>query len=131
MKTFKALVATILICSAAMLTSCKKDDIQPSGQSTTPNLSTRGGLAFHVRNSSGGDVSGATIGISLNQSDLTTNTYIATRNSNSSGMADFGKLNADNYYYEIDVTINSVAYHGEGVVQVQAGVDLTQDLTVQ
>ncbi len=131
MKTFKFIIVGLMICSVAALTGCRKDDIQPTDQDTSPNFSTRGGLAFKVKNQGGNPVEGATVGIALSQGELITNNYLATRITNSSGMADFGLLNAGNYYYEVDVTINSVQYHGEGVVQVQAGENLVQELTLQ
>jgi hypothetical protein len=131
MKTFRNMMAGLVICSLAVLTGCRKDDIQPTDQDTSPNFSTRGGLVFVVKNQAGNAVSGATVGIALSSGELVTNSYLASRTTGSDGRADFGKMNADNYYYEVDVTINSTTYHGEGVVQVQAGVDLEQELTLQ
>jgi|GEM_PF-5497112 len=131
MKTFKMIVAGLILCSMTLFTSCKKEDVQPTGQTTTPTLSTRGGLAFRVKTNTGAAVQGATIGIALSQSELVTNNYLATRTTDGNGYADFGKLNADNYYYEVDVTVNNTAYHGEGVLQIQAGEDLVQELTIQ
>jgi hypothetical protein len=129
-KFFKVILTTLVICATAMVTGCQKDDISPSGQDTNPNLSNRGGLAFNIKNAAGDPVSGATVGITLSQGELVTNNYLASRITDGSGHADFGKLNPGNYYYEADVTIGSTSYHGEGVLQVQAGVDLTQDLTL-
>jgi hypothetical protein len=129
-KIFSVILTTLAICATVMVASCKKDDITPSGQDTNPNLSNRGGLAFVIKNSAGDPVSGASVGIALSQSELVTNSYLASRISDSNGHADFGKWNPGNYYYEADVTIGSTSYHGEGVIQVQAGVDITQELTV-
>jgi len=131
MKPVKMIMYVIVLCGMATLTSCQKDDITESGQSTSPNLSFRGGLAFHVVDGAGNAISGTTISIALTQSELNTGTYLSTKVTGSDGRADFGLLNADNYYYRADVTINSVPYHGEGVVQVQGGENLTQELTLQ
>lgn len=127
----KIIARGLIICSIAVLGACKKDDITPSGQSTSPNLSFRGGLAFHVTDGSGNPVQGATLAISLSQSELNSGTYLAQRSTGSDGRADFGLLNSGNYYYKVDVTINNVPFHGDGVVQVQGGENLTQELTVQ
>jgi hypothetical protein len=129
-KIFRIIITTLVICTTAMVAGCKKDNISPSGQDTNPNLSNRGGLAFNIKNTAGNPVSGASVGITLSQGELATNNYLASRITDSNGYADFGKLNPGNYYYEADVTIGNTSYHGEGVLQVQAGVDLTQDLTV-
>jgi hypothetical protein len=130
-KFFTVVIATLVICATAMVPGCRKDDINPTGQDTNPNLSNRGGLAFIVKNQAGQRVQGATVGITLSQGELITNNYLASRITDSNGYADFGKLNPGNYYYEVDVTIGNTSYHGEGVLQVQAGVDLTQELTLQ
>ena len=130
MKTIKMIVTAIFICSICVLPGCKKD-VAPSGQTTYNNFSSLGGLKFHVKTNAGMDIPNATVGIALSQADLVTNTYLASRITDSKGNADFGKLNSGNYYYEADVTIGSTRYHGEGIVQVQAGIDLVQELTVQ
>lgn len=130
-KFFTVVLTTLVICATAMVSGCRKDDITPSGQDTNPNLSNRGGLAFIVKNQAGQRVQGATVGIALSQGELITNNYLASRITDANGFADFGKLNPGNYYYEVDVTIGSTSYHGEGVIQVQAGVDVTQELTLQ
>lgn len=130
-KFFTVVLTTLVICATAMVSGCRKDDINPTGQDTNPNLSNRGGLAFIVKNQAGQRVQGATVGIALSQGELITNNYLASRISDANGLADFGKLNPGNYYYEVDVTIGSTSYHGEGVIQVQAGVDITQELTLQ
>lgn len=131
MKILKVIVTVLAISAAAMTTGCQKDDIAPSGQSTSPNLSNRGGLAFIVKDAGGTRISGARIGIALSQGELVTNNYLASRITDSNGYADFGKLNSGNYYYEVDVTVGSSSFHGEGVLQVQSGVDLVQELTLQ
>jgi len=130
MKTLKTILSTLMICTAVMVSSCKKDNITPTGQDTNPNLSNRGGMAFVIKNSAGDRISGASIGIALSQSELLTNNYIASRVSDSNGFADFGLWNPGNYYYEADVTIGNTSYHGEGVLQIQAGVNITQELTI-
>jgi hypothetical protein len=130
-KFFTVVLTTLVICATAMISGCRKDDIAPTGQDTNPNLSNRGGLAFIVKDQAGNRVQGATVGITLSQGELLTNNYLASRITDGNGSADFGKLNPGNYYYEVDVTISSTTYHGEGVLQVQAGVDITQELTLQ
>jgi len=134
MKTRKfvsVVLATFVICATVMVSGCRRDDIAPTGQDTNPNLSNRGGLAFIIKNQAGQRVQGATVGIALSQGELITNNYLASRITDANGLADFGKLNPGNYYYEVDVTIGSTSYHGEGVIQVQAGIDVTQELTLQ
>ena len=121
----------MIICSVTLLNSCGKEDIDPSGQSTSPNLSTRGGLAFKVVDGAGSPIEGVTLRIALSQTDMATGTYLATRYTDDNGRADFGLLNAGNYYYRADYTLNDVTYHGEGVVQVQSGENLTQELTLR
>jgi 5-hydroxyisourate hydrolase-like protein (transthyretin family) len=114
-----------------MINGCKKDDdINQTGQSTSPNLNIRGGLAFRVVDGSSNPMAGVTISLALSQTELNNGTYLSTKITDANGRADFGLLNSGNYYYRADVTINSVAYHGEGVVQVQAGENLTQELTL-
>ena len=130
MNFVKAIALGLIICTMA-ITGCKKDDFQETGQSTSPNLSFRGGLAFNVKDGNGNAIAGATMSIALSQSELNSGTYLATHNTDASGHVDFGQLNSDNYYYRVDVTINNVPYHGEGVVQVQGGENLTQELTLQ
>lgn len=125
------ITCVIVLCSAAMITGCAKDDaINETGQSTSPNLSLRGGLAFKVVDGNHTPIQGVTVSIALTQTDLSNGVYLYTKITDSAGKADFGLLNAGNYYYRADITINDVAYHGEGVVQVQAGENLTQELTL-
>jgi len=131
MKLFKLITCVIVLCSMATLNGCRKDDINETGSSTSPNLSIKGGLAFHVINSSGQDIQGATISIALSQYDLNTGTYLATRITDDHGRADFGLLNQGNYYYKADYSVGDMSFHGEGVVQVQSGENLTQELTLQ
>jgi hypothetical protein len=131
MKLFKLFACVLVLYSMATLQSCQKNDIDQSGASTSPNLSFRGGLAFHVINTSGADIQGVTISIALSQDELNTGTYLATRITDANGKADFGLLNQDNYYYRADITINNIPYHGEGVLQVQGGENLLQELTLE
>jgi hypothetical protein len=131
MKRVKLFTWLILLCSVVMINGCKKDDdINQTGQSTSPNLNIRGGLAFRVVDGSSNPMAGVTISLALSQTELNNGTYLSTKITDANGRADFGLLNSGNYYYRADVTINSVAYHGEGVVQVQAGENLTQELTL-
>lgn len=131
MKIFRLITGVIVLCSMVTLTSCQKENIDESGSSTSPNLSFRGGLSFHVINGSGQDIQGVTLSIALTQSELNSGTYLATKVTDGSGKADFGLLNQDNYYYRADITINNIPYHGEGVVQVQGGENLLQELTLE
>lgn len=131
MKLVKMITCVIVLCSAAMLTSCKKDEINPSGQSTSPNLSLRGGLIFKVIDEGGNPIQGVTLSIALSERDLANGTFLATKYTDVKGKADFGMLNAGNYYYQADITMREIHYHGEGVVQVQAGETLTQELTLR
>lgn len=131
MKILKIITCIVVVCGMSALTGCKKEDINETGSTTTPNLSTRGGLAFHIVDGSGNNIQGVTINIALSQSDLASGTYLGSRITGSDGRADFGLLNSGNYYYKADVTINNVPFHGEGVVQVQAGENLTQELTLE
>lgn len=131
MKRIKLLTWLILLCSAVMINGCKKDDdITQSGQSTSPNLNIRGGLAFRVVDGSSNPMAGVTISLALSQTELNNGTYLYTKITDSNGRADFGLLNSGNYYYRADITINNVDYHGQGVIQVQAGENLTQQLTL-
>lgn len=131
MKLFRFFACVIVLCSMATLQGCQKNDIDESGSSTSPNLSFRGGLAFHVINGSGAPIQGVTLSIALTQEEVNNGTYLATRITDANGKVDFGLLNQDNYYYRADITINNVPYHGEGVVQVQGGENLTQELTLE
>lgn len=131
MKLFRFFAFVIVLCSMATLNSCQKNDIDETGQSTSPNLNYRGGLAFHVVNGSSSNIQGVTISIALTQQELETGTYLSTKITDANGRADFGLLNQDNYYYRADITINNIPYHGEGVVQVQGGENLLQELTLQ
>lgn len=131
MKIFRLITGIFVLCSMVTLTSCQKEDINETGSSTSPNLSYRGGLAFHVVNGAGQDIQGVTLSIALTQQELNTGTYLSTRVTDGSGKVDFGLLNQDNYYYRADITINNVPYHGEGVVQVQGGENLLQELTLE
>ncbi len=131
MKLFKFFACVLVLCSMATLQSCQKNDIDETGSSTSPNLSYRGGLAFHVVNGSNADIQGVTISVALTQQELNSGTYLATRITDANGKVDFGLLNQDNYYYRADITINNIPYHGEGVVQVQGGENLMQELTLQ
>jgi hypothetical protein len=131
MKLSRLFASVLVLCSLVTLSSCQKNDIDETGSSTSPNLSFRGGLAFHVVDGSGNDIQGVTISIALTQSELNSGTYLATRVTDGNGKVDFGLLNQDNYYYRADVTINNIPYHGEGVVQVQGGENLSQELTLE
>ncbi|MBI2269117.1 MAG: hypothetical protein HYU69_02035 [Bacteroidetes bacterium] len=124
MKTFNNLFIGLCIIGSILFVSCKKtNDVQPTNQSTSPNFSFKGGLAFRVKKD-GNAVPNATIKIAVSQSDLSSDIILASKNTDGNGYADFGKLNGGNYYYKVDVTIGITPYHGEGVVQVQNGVDL-------
>jgi len=131
MKLIKLITCVIVLCSMATLNGCRKDDINETGTSTSPNLSDRGGLAFHVVNAAGDDIQGVTISIALSQYDLSTGTYLSTKITDANGWADFGLLNAGNYYYKADYSVGNSVFHGEGVVQVQRGINITQELTLQ
>lgn len=131
MKLFRLFAYALILCSSVSLASCDKNDIDESGSTTSPNLSYRGGLAFHVINGSGQDIQGVTIAIALSQSELNNGTYLSSRITGSDGRVDFGLLNQGNYYYKADITINNVPYHGEGVIQVQGGQNLSQELTLE
>ncbi len=132
MKTLKTVITTFIVFGALLCMSCKKENnIEPSGQSTSPNLSTKGGLAFNVKNSAGSGVPNAKIDLAVSQQDLNSGTYLATKTTDANGKADFGKLNGGNYYYKVAVTVGTTPYHGEGVVQVQNGQDIEQTVTLQ
>lgn len=131
MKIFKLITYVIVLTSITTLVSCNKEDINETGSSTSPNLSNRGGLAFHVIDGSGNNIQGVTVSIALTQYDLSTGTYLGTRITDANGRGDFGLMNSGNYYYKADYSINNVAFHGEGVVQVQSGENLTQELTLE
>lgn len=131
MKFFRFFAFVLVLGSMATLQSCQKNDIDESGSSTSPNLSLRGGLAFHVINGSGDRIQGVTLSIALTQAESNNGTFLATRITDANGKVDFGLLNQDNYYYRADITINNIPYHGEGVVQVQGGENLTQELTLE
>lgn len=128
---FKLIASAVVLISMVSFTSCKKEDINETGSSTSPNLSYRGGLAFHVVNGSEQPIQGVTLSIALTQSELNSGTYLQTKVTDADGKVDFGLLNQDNYYYRADVTINNIPYHGEGVVQVQGGENLLQELTLE
>jgi hypothetical protein len=131
MKLVKILTCVIFLCSAAMLNSCQKDDINPSGSSTSPNLSQRGGLLFKVTDEGGDPLKGVTLSIAESERDLASGKFLITRDTDLKGKADFGMLNAGEYYYHADIAIRDMHYHGEGMVRVQAGQNLTQELTLR
>jgi len=131
MNIFRLITSAVVLCSMFTLTSCQKEDINETGSSTSPNLSYRGGLAFHVVNGSDQNIQGVTLSIALTQSELNSGTYLQTKVTDADGKVDFGLLNQDNYYYRADITINNIPYHGEGVVQVQGGENLMQELTLE
>ncbi len=131
MKKVKLIIASILLGSVVMLGQGCKKDVDAVGQTSTPNLSSQGGIRFKVKDTAGNDVPNAKIGLAVSQTDLATNTYLASKTTNSDGIADLGRFNGGNYYYEIDVTIGGTAYHGDGAIQIRNGEDITQNLVVE
>lgn len=102
------------------IASCKKED---GNETTTPTLSDKGGLAFKVKDDEGEAITNATISIAVSQADLDDGKFLATKQTNSEGKADFGRYNAGDYYYEVDIP-RTIPFHKEGVVQLQSGKDL-------
>ena len=120
----------LLLGSAVFVTTGCKEGVDETGQSSTPNLSNKGGIKFIVKDKSDNPVPNARIGLALSQSDLITNTYLASKTTDSDGEADLGRFTGGNYYYEIDVTVGSTAFHGEGAVQIVNGEDIVKELTL-
>jgi hypothetical protein len=131
MKNSKLIIACLLICGVAMFNQGCKKDVDATTQTSTPNLSTQGGIAFIVKNTSGDPVPGAKVGLASSQGDLVTNTYLASRNTNSNGYADLGRFNGGTYYYEVDVNVGGKAHHGEGSVEIRNGEDIVQNLVAE
>lgn len=107
-------------------TSCKKEN---GNETTTSTLSDKGGLAFKVKDAEGTAITNATISIAVSQDDLNANKFLATKQTNADGRADFGRYNPGDYYYEVDVP-RTIPFHKEGVVQLQSGKDLELDVIV-
>lgn len=131
MKNFKLILASLLIGSVAIFGEGCKKDVDAVSQSSSPNLSTQGGIRFRVKDTAGNLVPNAKIGLAVSQTDLATNTYLASKNTDSNGIADLGRFNGGTYYYEVDVTIGGTAHHGDGVVQIRNGEDITQELVAE
>lgn len=124
----KILKNSLLICSLVLLLgNCRRDDSDALPANTSIE---KGGLAFIVKDQSDALVPGVSIGIALRQEDLATNTYFATRISDSNGRANFGDLQPDNYYYEADAVLNNQAVHAEGMAVVEGGKKLELQITV-
>lgn len=131
MKLTRFITCVIVLCSAVLINGCQKDNIDETGTTTSPTVSLKGGLAFRVKDAGGNPIAGTTISIAVSKYDLDNHVYLATHITDEHGFADFGLLNEGNYYYTADVTIGDMAFHGEGVVQVQRSVTTTQQLTLQ
>lgn len=127
MKQVKLIIASLLICGIAIFSEGCKKDVDETSQTSTPNLSSQGGIAFKVKNTSGDAVQGAKIGLAVSQADLATNTYLASKTTDANGYADLGRFSGGNYYYEIDVT----GHHGDGAVQIRNGEDIVQNLVTE
>jgi hypothetical protein len=131
MKKLNLILSSLLLVSGAFLSEGCKKDVDEVGQTSTTTLSTQGGIKFKVKDTAGNLVPNAKIGLAVSQSDLVTNTYLASKFTNSYGEADLGRFNGGNYYYEIDVTIDGTAHHGDGAVQIRNGEDITQNLVAE
>ncbi len=104
-----------------LFVSCAKEDDSP----------TTGGLIIKAKlSTSTGYLAGVDVGLATSQANLDNSIYLQDKITNSSGEADFGQLNAGNYYYDGYTTIGSTAYYGEGQIQITAGNDKTLTLII-
>ena len=131
MKTFKLILMCLLLGTATLVINGCKKDIAATTQSSNPNLSTKGGITFHVKDASGNPIPNAMVGLAVSYTDLKTNTYIASKSTDANGYADLGRFTGGNYYFEADVTIGDTPYHGEGAIQIRNGEDITQELILK
>jgi hypothetical protein len=107
--------------------ACTKENTN----NNTTTLETRGGLTFTAKKADGTKMPNTTVSIAASQSDLNNDNFIDSKKTDSGGWVDFGKINPANYYYKASVTDNFINYTGSGVVQVQAGQDVSKEIILQ
>lgn len=131
MKTIAKSLGIVLILGATLFTSCKKKtDDTTTSTTSTGTMANVGGLKFVTKLTDGTLVPGATINIAPSQSDLDNDNFVATRITDSNGAADFGKLNAGNYYYKASSGSGFSTKNGNGIVQIQAGQNVAKDIVL-
>lgn len=107
---------------AIFFASCAKEE-EPAP--TTGSLTIKARLY-----NSTGYLSGVDVGLATSQYNLDNMIYLFDKVTDSNGEANFGQLNAANYYYDGYTQIGSTAYYGEGQVQVVAGEDKVLTLII-
>lgn len=123
MKSMWIINCFFILFLMAVISSCVRDPVIPP-----PDVTYRGGLAFLVEDDLHNPVQGVTISISLSQEDLRNQVYLATEYSDTAGIADFGERNAGFYWYRAVLIDDDITFHLEGVVEVEAGKNVTLKL---
>jgi hypothetical protein len=128
MKTLKFLIAGLVICSAAFMSSCKKDDPSTTTTSTTPSLSNK--LAFVVKDASGNLVAGATVKEYTSTGNRTLGNSQNAGSTDGNGSVTFSNFAAGStYYYSVDGSVGGSSKHTEGSVTAQQNVTVTTTVT--
>jgi len=121
MKSKILILPILLIGLISIFTSCSKEEVAP----------TTGGLVIKVKlEGSTGFLSDAAVGLATSQDNLDNSIYLQDIYTDANGEADFGQLNAGNYYYDSYITIGNYWYYGEGQIQVVSGTDLKLTLVI-
>lgn len=103
----------LLLALIMLMAGCAKEE-----------TATTGGLIIKAKlSTSTGYLAGVDVGLATSQANLDNSIYLQDKITNSQGEADFGQLNAGNYYYDGFTTIGSTDYYGEGQIQITAGDD--------
>ena len=90
-----------------------------------------GGLIVKVKLSgSSSFIAGAEVGLSTSQANLDNSIYVQDKTTDATGKVDFGQLKPGTYYYDGYHDAGSDDYYGEGTVEIVAGKDSEQILTL-
>lgn len=118
-----------------LLAGCKKSNNDNPVPNTPNTTYTPGTGRLYVRvfgNHGGGNssVRDAVVTLYMSSTDLERDYFLYELLTNGSGEADFGFLNAGNYYLYVSKRINDSLYHRIDVVQVQEAKDNVRNINL-
>ncbi len=118
MKNLKNLTLLMGLFSFLILfSSCSKEEELPTP--ITQSLKIKVQLA-----GSTGYLQNVSTGISNTKDDLDNGIYLQTQMTDANGVADFGVVNPQTYYYAAAYELGEDLYYGTGSIQVTSGQDL-------
>lgn len=123
MKTKIFILMLLLLGTTTVFTSCKKDKDNP--------LKTTAGLIVKVQMvGTTTFISGATVNLASSEANIDNKIYISSKQTSAIGGADFGQIASGIYYYDCTYSDGTNSYYGKALVQVFAGFDVNEVLSI-